>query len=465
MTALGILGWALTVPGALAGLLLPLGIILLSFRRRQPRLVALGTARLFEDREASAASRRRWQLSGSRWWAVVALVLGILAAGRPRPAAEDQAVFVLTVHVDRSPSMFLPAEPSAPGGERRIDRAVDAATAWLASLDPAVERAVVRWRALEPGGLDVTLDAGDGCPAGLLEAPSRAIPNPRWGRLVAPGAIFVTDEGLAPAALRSSGVGLFASGGLAVPGAVAAGSDGLLNWSGEDDAPLQLGAEDEDLRVVIGRELAAPLRSLASLWAEERGLAVGGAPQGASLTIRQAESPADDSGNPRSSSTVGRDGWSARVEVSRGPSADGGLSADGGPIADGGLSADGDQGWRPWLLDEAGQCLVRARRGEVEVGFSRILPEPTSMEAFAVSWARLLDEHLAPPGAVVALQERRAAGAAVSRAPALAGALDPEVLSRRARRASRGRRAELLLSVGAAAAGLLSLVLRLRGSA
>jgi len=162
---------------------------------------------------------------------------------------------------------------------------------------------------------------------------------------------------------------------------------------------------------------------------------------------------------------VGRDGWSARVEVSRGPSADGGLSADGGPIADGGLSADGDQGWRPWLLDEAGQCLVRARRGEVEVGFSRILPEPTSMEAFAVSWARLLDEHLAPPGAVVALQERRAAGAAVSRAPALAGALDPEVLSRRARRASRGRRAELLLSVGAAAAGLLSLVLRLRGSA
>lgn len=453
MTALGILGWALTVPGALAGLLLPLGIILLSFRRRQPRLVALGTARLFEDRGASAASRRRWQLSGSRWWAVVALVLGILAAGRPRPAAEDQAVYVLTVHVDRSPSMFLPAKPSEPGGERRIDRAVDAATAWLASLDPAGERAVVRWRALEPGGLDVTLDAGDGCPAGLLEAPPRANLNPRWGRLVAPGAIFVTDEGLAPAALRSSGVGLFASGGLAVPGAVAAGSDGLLTWSGEDDAPLQLGAEDEDLRVVIARELAAPLRSLASLWAEERGLAVGGAPKGASLTIRQAESLADDSGNPRSSSTVGRDGWSARVEVSQG------LSADGG------LSAGVDLGWRPWLLDEAGQCLVRARRGEVEVGFSGILPEPTSMEAFAVSWARLLDEHLAPPGAVVALQERRAAGAAVSREPALAGALDPEVLSRRARRASRGRRAELLLSLGAAAAGLLSLVLRLRGSA
>ena len=61
MMALGILGWALTVPGALAGLALPLAIVLLSFRRRRPQLVALGTARLFEDRGEAAASRRRWR--------------------------------------------------------------------------------------------------------------------------------------------------------------------------------------------------------------------------------------------------------------------------------------------------------------------------------------------------------------------------------------------------------------------
>jgi hypothetical protein len=86
------------------------------------------------------------------------------------------------------------------------------------------------------------------------------------------------------------------------------------------------------------------------------------------------------------------------------------------------------------------------------------------MEAFAVSWARLLDEHLASPPAVISMEERAAAGASVVREPALEGTLDPEVLSRRAARAARGRRAELLLAAGAAAAALLAFALRLRGS-
>ncbi|MDB2576048.1 hypothetical protein N9Z54_02465 [Planctomycetota bacterium] len=447
MMALGILGWALTVPGALAGLALPLAIVLLSFRRRRPQLVALGTARLLEDRGEAAASRRRWRLSGSRLWAVVALLLGILAAARPRPAAEDGAAYVLTIYVDRSPSMFLPVDPDAPGGERRIERALGAATAWLAALNPATERAVVRWRALEDGGLDVTLDAEDGCPEELLRAPSRVLVSPRWGRLVAPGVIFVTDTGLAPSALESSGVGLFASGGPAVPGPVAAGGEGLLIWSGEDGAPLQAGPKGEPLRVVFNEALAAPLRSLGALWAEERGLAVGGDRRGAALILQPGDEATEGAAAGRGSLTAGRDGWSAAI---------------GGRLD---LRDGGAQGWSPWLVGEDGECLVRARRGEVEVGFTEILPEPASVEAFAVSWARLLDEHLAPPEVVVALEERRAAGPAVSHEPALEGALEPEVLSRRARRASRGRMAELLLSAGAAVAGLLALGLRLRGSA
>ncbi len=451
MMALGILGWALTVPSALAGLALPLGIILLSFRRRRPQLVALGTARLFDERGDAAASRRRWRLSGSRLWAVLALLLGVLAVGRPRPAAEQGAVYVLTVYVDRSPSMFLPLAPEEPEGERRIDRAVGAVTAWLAGLDPTTERAVVRWRAMEEGGLDVTLDAGDGCPEELLVAPLRVRSTPSWGRFVAPGAIFVTDVTLASSGLQSSGVGLFASGGAAVPGPVAAGGDGLLIWSGEDDAPLRARAAREPVRVVIAEELTAPLRSLGSLWAEERGLAVGGDRRGAALLLRPGGAPAVAEEDRGGSLTVGRDGWSAAV---------------GGFLGLGpGLGEGGAPGWTPWLVGENGECLVRARRGEVEVGFREIQPESASVEAFALSWARLLDDHLAPPETVVALEERRAAGPAVSHAPALAGALEPEVLSRRARRASRGRRAELLLSAGAALAGLLALVLRLRGSA
>ncbi|MGD2017870.1 MAG: hypothetical protein PVJ89_07135, partial [Planctomycetota bacterium] len=60
-----LLGWSPLLPEALAGLALPALIVALSFRRRRPERVALGTARFFDDGGAAAASRRRWHLSAA----------------------------------------------------------------------------------------------------------------------------------------------------------------------------------------------------------------------------------------------------------------------------------------------------------------------------------------------------------------------------------------------------------------
>jgi len=446
MMPLAILGWGLTVPGAMVALALPLGILLLSFMRRRPQAVALGTARFFGEGVEAEASRRRWHLSGARFWALVALLLGILAASRPRPSAEENAVVLLTVYVDRSPSMFLPMDPVDPDGERRVDRALAATAIWLETLDEGGQRAVIRWRALEPGGLDLTLDSGEGVPGALVRPPARAIPAPRWGQWAAPGAVFVTDSAQFASALEGSAVGVFASGGATVPGPVSAGSSGLLTWGGADGPLEPLDAAEPLLQVHVGDGVPGPLRSLVRLWADERGIQPSGGAESAGLTVRGPAGAREPGAGPGDEISAGRDGWSA--------------SFDGATP----LPLGTQEGWRPWLVGDGGECLVRARSGEVEVGFAAVRPSPSMMEAFVVSWARLLDEHLAPPAAVVSMEERSAAGAPMSREPALEGALDPEVLSRRAARAARGRRAELLLAAGAAAAGLLAFALRLRGS-
>ena len=446
MMPFAIMGWGLTVPLALVGLVLPMGVLLLSFMRRRPRSVPLGTARFFSEGGEAEASRRRWHLPGARFWAVVALLLGILASARPRPSAEEEAVFLLTVYVDRSPSMFLPMDPDAPEGERRVDRALAATAGWLETLDAGSQRVVIRWRALEPGGLDVTSDAGEGIPAALSRPPSLAMAPPQWGRWAAPGAVFVTDSAELAGALEGSAVGLFASGGAMIPGPVSAGPGGLLLWDGTDGPLVPQDTAEPPLLVQVGGGLPESIGSLVRLWAEERGFRWTEAEEGAGLRVRGPGDVADPGSRPTGGVSAGRDGWSASFE-------------DIGPLP---LGARG--GWYPWLVGGGGECLVRARPGEVEVGFAVVRPAAATMEAFAVSWARLLDDHLVPPAEVISMEERRAAGASSSREPALEGTLDPEVLSRRAARAARGRRAELLLAAGAAAAALLAFALRLRGS-
>ena len=148
MTALAILGWTLLVPGALLGLVLPALLIALSFRRRRPRVVLLGTARFFGDPEDPAASAAVGALRG----ALVRRRRHHAGRARRRPAAAGGRP---GLPADRGrgpgPSMFLPADPALPDGERRIDRALAAAQDWLEGVAATGSRVVVRWRSVGPG--------------------------------------------------------------------------------------------------------------------------------------------------------------------------------------------------------------------------------------------------------------------------------------------------------------------------
>ena len=442
MTALAILGWTLLVPGALLGLVLPALLIALSFRRRRPRVVLLGTARFFGDPEDPAASRSRRELSAARWCAVAAITLAVLAAGRPRPEEDPSPAYLLTGVVDRSPSMFLPADPALPDGERRIDRALAAAQDWLEGVAAGGSRVVVRWRSVGPGGVDVKVE-GAAPPSSLAEAPARPLPAPVWGRFSGPGVFHVTDRH--PAA-RTPVAGAFCSGGAAVPGPVAAGPEGLLVWSGDPAAALERAPLEAPLRVFVGEGVPAPLGALARLWAEERGYAVGGAAAGAALgLVRAGAGGAVASGGGGGALAAGREGWAATFAGYRG-----------GPM---------EAGSRAWLTGSEGEVLVAARPGQVSVDCSAIDARPDAAEAFAVSWSGLFDGHLLAPPEVVSLEERRSAGPPSSSPPSLEGALDPEVVSGRRRRVALGRAAESLLAALAAGLGVAALVLRLRGSA
>lgn len=444
-----LLGWSPLLPEALAGLALPALIVALSFRRRRPERVALGTARFFDDGGAAAASRRRWHLSAARWCAIAAVTLAVLAAARPRPGEREAPAYLLTAIVDRSPSMYLPMDPSRPDGERRIDRALTEVRAWLAELGGGGTRAVVRWRSTEPGGIDARREATQAPPGRLLDRPDRRLAAPLWGRLAGPGVLLVTDRAPADA---DGAAGVFTSGGPAIPGPVSAGADGLWTWSGRAGDALQRATLRARLRVSVGPEVPTPVAELAALWAEERGYEVGGPADGAALSLRRASGPGEAPVTERPGAEppapgpfrAGRDGWEASIRGTTGA-----LAGTGGS---------------PWLVGPGGEVLVRAREGEVVLDLGA-LEDVEGDEAFAVSWAGLLDGGLSAPPEVVALEERQGAGAAISRPPSLEDALDPEVAAGRARRAALGRRAELLLAAGAAVLALAALFLRTRGSA
>jgi hypothetical protein len=96
---------------------------------------------------------------------------------------------------------------------------------------------------------------------------------------------------------------------------------------------------------------------------------------------------------------AGRDGW----------------TASGSAVA---VSAtNGTSAWLSTSIDGEPIDVVRWRAGRVEIGW-RSMDEPRGdAAAFAVSWAQLFDAALLPQRGVVALDERRSAGAASQRAP------------------------------------------------
>ncbi|MEM9802049.1 MAG: hypothetical protein AAGA20_17125 [Planctomycetota bacterium] len=429
--------WMLARPVALIGLALPIAVIVLSLRRERPVVVPLGTARLFETSatEADAVPRRR--LSAARWAAIVALVLGTLAAAAPRPAPADEMPRTYTAFVDRTPSMGLPHDPGRPDGPTRLDAAIESAQGWLA----AEERGpiLVEWRdASEPGSTRApAASPSSPPPSDLVRVRAAPADEPIWPALDRQGALFVTDR--LPRARRVA-AGVFASGGPAVPGAVAVGPEGALVWAGDDDGALLPSSRDERPTVAVGASVALEIDALVRLWADERGVRVIDSMDGASLLV---EAPAESAGEVPLV-RAGRDGWSASFRPARERAA--------------------LRGGRPWLIDEAGGLLVAHAPGRIDLLFAEMVREGGDDAEFAVSWAALLDEALRAPSFVVPLSERAAAGKPAVLEPLVPPAPDAADGERARRRATLGRWAELALASAAALAGLVALVLRVQGS-
>ena len=454
MTSLALLGWTLARPLALVALLLPVALFLLSFRRQSPRSVVIGTLRFFRDEEAEASAQTRRRLSKSRWAAIVAMLFGAAAAVGPRPEPGTDPPEVFVVWVDRSPSMYLPLDPLRPGGQRRIDAAVESVRAWLGERARGGRDVLVRWSdASDPEPNRQPAVALDESPReGLMSRPRVPAGLPVWSALDRPGALLVTDA--APATeLRHAG--LFTSGGAAVPGPVAAGADGLHVWTGDDAGPLEIdGAGARPTVRITGPVGNGRFDEFIRLWAEERGVQVlGGAARGAArgasrgiggdpvLGLLVHRSVAGPGG---AFLEAGRDGWSATFAVLGTPRL--------------------REGLEPWLVAPDGTPLVGVRKGDVTLYFSGFISDPDEPAAFAVSWSGLLDGALLPPPEVITIDERRAAGSARSLPPGTPPVREPaqDVVDRV--RDERGRRAETWLAALAALAGLAAFVLRLRGS-
>jgi hypothetical protein len=176
-----------------------------------------------------------------------------------------------------------------------------------------------------------------------------------------------------------------------VPGPVAVGEGVLLTWDGETVAPLAAPPR----AVQIEGSLPEPIAALVRVWARARGLSLAPGPgveAEADVTLR-ISGPARPQ-RAELALRAGRDGWAAE-----------------GPVA-----GAADAALEPWLSADA-TVLVARGPGRVDVAWSRIEEPEGDPDAFAVSWSRLLDEALALPPSVVPLEERRDAGAAVSRPP------------------------------------------------
>lgn len=352
-------------PWGLMALVLPLLVLLWSLRSEPLREEPTGAFRLWVElggvRQLSEARKRRGLPPGTLWL-LLALVATSLALAGPRSShltTEERWDVVL----DRSPSMYLPLEPS--GGEARIESAVREARAWLAVRGVSPEACT--WIDGASGG---RLAFGE--LESLLDEPRRAQPGPAWARFDAPGRLLVTDR--APG-LDLEHASWLAVGGAAIPGRV----DRALEWDGERLATVQPTA-----LLVVAEGLPAELQQLLAIWCDARGFQLS-AEWSTAAELRVVGRAAEGAAVRR----AGRDGW----------------------WISGGWSRPADE-----ALDELEDWLpegdVRTRPGLVLVGLSEVHELGGDPGALAASWAALFDRTLATPAGVVPLAERRAAGGA-----------------------------------------------------
>jgi hypothetical protein len=409
-------------PGAAWALLLaPAFLVLVRLAARPPEVV-IGTLELWEELpRATRGTRTLRRLPAWTFVVALALLFGALAWSGPRVVrgAEPRT---WTCVVDTSPSMHLPL-----GDGTRLDAALARAGAWLARELRRGER--VRWLASERPGLELRRDELP--PPAWRTSRAGDEREPEWERFDRAGVLWITDR--APSAARER-AGLFASGGEAVPGWVAADGRERVRWDGRalvrepgGVAPLLV------LREPAGRALPPVLARVLTAWSEARGWTLARQGSGAGLELElAAEVGAHEL-------ELGRDGWSA--------------------LGRGGLRARARAEGEDWLLgrDRAGalHALVRARPGHVLVGLAELGEPRGDPAAFALSFGRLLDRYALAPEGVVSLAERVAAGVGQS-APGLAPT--PEA-------AGDGDRVQALeagLALAAAVAAGVALVLRLR---
>jgi hypothetical protein len=364
-----------TRPAALAGLLVPLVLWLLSLRRERPPLIATGTFSLWRGLpQGTGGGGRRRRVPPARWLLLGALVCGVLASAGP------QRVFATPpetwrVVVDPSPSMFL----AHPAGGTRLDRAL----VLLAELKPA--GVTLEWMRPAPGEDQVLPDS---FPRPWLEAPWPPRPAPRWERHDGPGTVWLTDR--APDSLPRF-AGVVASGGPAVPGPIGTVGERWIEWS-EQGMDTRPGAPAR--RVEIGPGLPSALARLAHAWAAERGLSG----QAGEVALSITTAGVADGAVCR----VGRDGWFVSARV---------LAA---PVLEKGDGA----GLGTWLSSpDGGMPVVTFRAGRVRVGLGSLEGPDVDSPAFVVSWAELFDAAVLPVPGVVPLEERGPAGPSLARAP------------------------------------------------
>jgi hypothetical protein len=345
-------------PLGFLALALPVALLLGARVLARPEPLATGTLAIWRRVHATsvpAAPHRSRRIPPAVLLLALGLALGSFALAGPR-IAELEAARIWRLLVDGSASMDLPYALGA--SETRRDRAEATARAWLALHAPA---ASVR-RVLLSGAFSADDDAED--------------------------AIWITDRAPSPPPSRAS---WFASGGPAVPGAVAVDGTTRFDWDGRAIVAVEGGAPRRS--VAVRGTLPRPVAGVLDAWAAARNAVVGGDGRASLLVSTAGEGPAFRA-------EASRDGWSASVDLAgAAPSSD-----DGGPL-------------ESWIAEPSGRRLVAFGRGRVACPWTSMEEPRGDPAAFAVSWGSLFDRAALPPPGVVALAERASAGDEASRPP------------------------------------------------
>ncbi|MEM8711671.1 MAG: hypothetical protein AAGG01_12015 [Planctomycetota bacterium] len=444
-------------PLGLLGLIAPAVLILASLRRRPVPAAYLGTLRFFERVPESASEARERRVLPWLVAAAIALVLASLALARPGVAPVSPDGVAVALVVDRSPSMFLPvrlagdsssgmrsARDEAPG-QTRMDAAIESFKSWAEEHEARTGEAV----------FFSFVGLGDELPRSVgeletPEAPDLEAPEPLWLAHDFAGAVWITDAAADVPDREHAGV--FARGGLLVPGPVSMGVEEsfVLDASGAVRVDSSLRLEGE---LLLDGDLPDAVVDLAEVWATERGLQTTATPSGRVLLHVEGPDAArldqvlEALAEPVE---VGRDGWQAQVRRA-------GRMSEASTLS-------------PWLVGPSGARWIESAPGRVRFRFAKIETGPDDLAAFAVSLVQLFDQSKRIPSSVTSAEERAAAGAAVSEPPrtvppyvqsAAAAGDQPVPVDREAS----ARLAALLraaLAAGAGFATVLSLVLLAR---